>query len=321
MVIGFFTAFCFGPRPKTVFLKKKQHDKIIGDLDEYLNIQENKVDGVLPWAQKKIVWNDEGKKNQSDWAIIYIHGFSASLGEISPVPERVAEKLGANIFFTRLAGHGLKNAREMEGIDINDWYADVQEALEIGKRIGKKLILISTSTGGTLVTQALADFPASYNIVGSIFISPNFKLKYKSAMIFKLPWYNFFIPFLLGSVRKWQPASSEQKKFWTTTYPTVALTQVVASVTAVQKLNFGKITTPGLFMFSDRDTVVDPLMTARVASEWGGPSKIIKIEIGPDQDDKGTHVVLGDILSPSRTKFGVRTIYDWISSLEVLREK
>jgi hypothetical protein len=62
LVIGFFAAFCLGPRPKTVFLKKNQQGKIIGDLDDYLNIQENKVDGVLPWAQKKIVWNDEGKK-------------------------------------------------------------------------------------------------------------------------------------------------------------------------------------------------------------------------------------------------------------------
>ncbi len=44
----------------------------------------------------------------------------------------------------------------MELCSISSWMKDLHEALEIGSKIGEKVILMSSSTGGTIsVTSAL----------------------------------------------------------------------------------------------------------------------------------------------------------------------
>ena len=71
-----------------------------------MNCQNLKIRGILPWTKKRIIWNNPNLKSKSEIAFIYIHGFSASLGEIRPVPDILVENLNANLF-TRLSGHGL----------------------------------------------------------------------------------------------------------------------------------------------------------------------------------------------------------------------
>jgi alpha-beta hydrolase superfamily lysophospholipase len=101
-----------------------------------------------------------------------VHGFSATRQEIAPVPERVAAALGANLFETRLAGHG----RERDGlVDVRaeQWLDDGRELLGVGRALGERLTLIGTSTGATLAL-ALASHP-DFRVVDSlVLISPNF---------------------------------------------------------------------------------------------------------------------------------------------------
>ncbi|MDD4273595.1 MAG: hypothetical protein PHG14_07705 [Desulfobacter postgatei] len=37
---------------------------------------------------------------------VYIHGFSATRKETAPLSDLVAKTLNANLFYTRLSGHG-----------------------------------------------------------------------------------------------------------------------------------------------------------------------------------------------------------------------
>ena len=75
------------------------------DLVAWLSEREAKVPALREGAAKRIVWA-ETPGDQTDWAVIYLHGFSASAEEIRPVPDRVAAALGANLYFTRMTGHG-----------------------------------------------------------------------------------------------------------------------------------------------------------------------------------------------------------------------
>ena len=76
------------------------------DLDCWLNSSEKKHE-VIEGTEAKIEWAKNSKQRR-DLCILYIHGFSASRQEISPTVSVIAEKLGANAVYTRLAGHGLK---------------------------------------------------------------------------------------------------------------------------------------------------------------------------------------------------------------------
>ena len=70
---------------------------------------------IRPGLQKEIVWANPATKTKTPLAIVYIHGFSASKGEVRPLPDKVASALGANLFFTRLTGHGEDGAAMAEG--------------------------------------------------------------------------------------------------------------------------------------------------------------------------------------------------------------
>lgn len=75
------------------------------DIDSLLKSQENVVRGLRPGTEKKVLWA-QGNGVKSKTSIVFIHGFSASRIEIDPVVDLIAAELNANVYFTRLRGHG-----------------------------------------------------------------------------------------------------------------------------------------------------------------------------------------------------------------------
>ena len=81
-------------------------DDLPENLDEYLNGIESRVAGITPNTEKKIFWYSKPSL-VTPRSIIYIHGYSASRQEVSPLVENLASRLQCNLYFTRLTGHGL----------------------------------------------------------------------------------------------------------------------------------------------------------------------------------------------------------------------
>src|SRR4051812_39662238 len=48
--------------------------------------------------EARIVWQNDSLKQKTDYAIVYLHGFSASREEGSPVHTDFAKKFGCNLF-------------------------------------------------------------------------------------------------------------------------------------------------------------------------------------------------------------------------------
>ena len=71
---------------------------------------------VVPGAEKRITWFQGKENSRTEFAVIYLHGFSATRQELSPVPELLATKLQANLFETRLHGHGLEPQSRLQAI-------------------------------------------------------------------------------------------------------------------------------------------------------------------------------------------------------------
>ncbi|MEO1549422.1 MAG: alpha/beta hydrolase [Pseudomonadota bacterium] len=298
----------FGPREPVA--RAPFDPKGIGDdIDAYLARNESAVPDIRPGAAKRVDWAGEpGRKTPV--ALVYLHGFSASASEISPVPEQVAQALGANLYFARFAGHG-RDGAAMATATLPLWRRDVAEALAIGARLGERVIVMATSTGAPLLTLEME----GVDLAGVVLISPNFKVRATGAVLLNMPYARAILPRLLGPERGFEPETPGHAAGWTTRYPTQAVVPMAAAVEAAAKLDPGRFAVPALFVFSDRDQVVDPAQTRQVAQAWGGPVTLAPQVPGPG-DDQDAHVLAGDAMSPGLTEGVVQEVLRWVETLE-----
>ena len=78
------------------------------DIDSYLADAERLVTAqyeLIPDTEKRVTWYAEPGARTA-YAVVNLHGFSATRQETAPLAERVAASLAANLFETRLSGHG-----------------------------------------------------------------------------------------------------------------------------------------------------------------------------------------------------------------------
>ena len=294
-------------------LKSNFKVNLIGnDLDQYLKNKEHQFTDLKKDVQKRIIWYGN-KKNKTNISIVYIHGFSASSEEVRPLPDLIAKDTKANIFYTRLTGHG-RSSSAMGLASISNWINDLHEAIEIGSMIGQQIILISTSTGGTLSAISALNKSFSKKILGYIFISPNFGINHQFADLISWPYSEYWLHLLIGKTRNVKPRNDLDKKFWTLSYPTKALIPMARLVKKINEQDFTSVKKPALFYFSMEDKVVEPKKTLEFIKNWGGKSKTINVKMSKF-DDKYSHVIAGDILSPKQTQFARKKMVEWIKSL------
>lgn len=283
------------------------------DIEAYLTRTESRFPDIRDGVAKRIVWAGEPGE-QTDIAVLYIHGFSATSEEIRPVPDLVAASLEANLYFTRLTGHG-RTGNAMAEAQAEDWIADMAETMAIGRRIGDRLLVIGTSTGATLAALAANDPALSRDMAGVVLISPNFGLRSRSAKILDMPFARVWGPILAGDRRSFAPLNDRHAAFWTTEYPTAALFPMATLVREALIQDYGDATMPALFIYAPEDQVIDPTVIPSIIEDWGGPVREELRVMGPG-DDPNSHVIAGDILSPGQTETTVQMILDWAQVLE-----
>jgi esterase/lipase len=303
--------YAFGSRPDMTQNITFDAASIDFDADAYLSKSEAKVADIRENAEKEIVWNNPVTKEQTDIAIVYIHGFSASKVEVAPVAQNVAKALGANLFLTRLEGHGTTGA-DLGNATMSGWMNDTAEAIAIGKRIGKKVILLSASTGGSLSTWAAAQDQLKDQIDGLAMISPNYAVHGAPTWLMNIRWAETILPALLGAERSFEPSNEGQAKGWTTSYPSKAVFPMATLLRTLEGLDYASIQKPALFIYSTKDMVVVPQKIEEVISKWGGKTETMIVD---DSTDSHNHVIAGDILSPTTTEKVSNAIIEWATKL------
>ena len=278
------------------------------DPEAYLACVEAAVPSVRPGLAKEIVWADPATKAKTPIAIVYVHGFSASKGEVRPLPDRVAAALGANLFFTRLTGHGQDGAAMATG-SVNAWVNDYAEALAIARTIGEKVVVVGVSTGASLASFAASRPDLFGDVAGLVMISPNYGVQAAGAEILTMPWGAQIARLVAGAERGFEPLNELQAKLWTTRYPIEATLPMAALTRLAYEAPVGETRVPALFVFSDKDAVVRPELTREIAAKWGAPHEIVTVD---DSGDPSNHVIAGDALSPSTTEPLAAKIVDWI---------
>jgi alpha-beta hydrolase superfamily lysophospholipase len=303
--------YLLGPRVKVDTTIRFDASAIGDDPDAYLADREAGVADLDPDLAKEIVWADPRSRARTPLAIVYVHGFSASKGEIRPVPDRVAEDLGANLFYTRLAGHGRDGAAMAEAT-VNDWVNDYAEAIAIGRAIGERVLVVATSTGAALATWGATQPELAEDVAGLALISPNYAVQAAGAQLLTMPWGLQIAELVVGPERGFEPINEMHARYWTTRYPTAATLPMAAVTELAREAPVETVEVPALFIFSNADAVVSPEATRDIAERWGAPHEQMIVE---GSDDPSNHVIAGDALSPSTTTLVAGRISAWAASL------
>ncbi len=278
------------------------------DVEAWLADKEARVPNLRPGAEKQVVWAFPASRARTPLAIVYVHGFSASKDEIRPVPDRVAATLGANLFFTRLTGHG-RDGPAMAEASVKAWVDDYAEALAVGRRLGERVVVVAVSTGASIAAWAATRPDLAEGVAGYVLISPNFGVQAGGAGFLAGPWGLPIARLVAGDERGFEPLNDAHGRFWTTRYPTEALLPMAAMVELAAAAPVEKATAPALFILSDQDKVVRPAITREIAGRWGAAHELRTVE---QSDDPSHHVIAGDALSPDNNDRVVDWIVEWV---------
>lgn len=277
-------------------------------VETWLDRREQAADAawsLVPGTAKRIRWHTPDVKTPC--SIVYVHGFSATRAEIAPTTERVAELLGANLFETRLSGHG-RREQALVGTDAEAWLTDAAEAIAIGAAIGDRVVVIGTSTGATLAL-ALARHPVMEHVSALVMLSPNFAPASPGAAWLTRPFGPQIGRLVSGPTRSWTPHNPAQARYWTTSYPieaAVELMRVVDGANAVLPVELGADL---LVVMSPDDRVVLPAATRKAYRAIGAPRKNL---VEMHAEDPSAHILGGDILSPGTTESLAGLIADFV---------
>lgn len=308
LVGGLALVFVLGPRASVE--PDYTPPTLPADLDAYLTEAEARFADLRPEVEKQIVWADSSRR-KTPVAVVYLHGFSATRQETRPLSDTLAARLGANLFYTRLTGHGRTDDALGEAT-AEDWLADAAEALAIGQRLGERVVLVGTSTGATLGVW-LAAQPATPDLLALVMISPNFYPKDPSARFLLWPWGKQLLRLMQGEYREWPPRNERQKLYWTTRYPSRVLVELMSLVDLVEKTDLGRISAPTLVLYSPNDQVISAArIEARFPEIGASMKRLVPVEVSGDSSN---HVIAGDVLSPETTLPLADEIFDFLQPL------
>jgi esterase/lipase len=287
--------------------------QINGDLDAWLAASEHAAGlstELIPDTEKRIRWFAGHRGSRTRYSLVYLHGFSATRQEIAPVGEWVADRLGANLFETRLRGHG-QIQNPLVGVRAEDWLEDAAEALAVGAAIGGEIILMGTSTGATLAL-AMAGHPSFAHVGYLVLISPNFAPRDPSAEFLTWPGGPQLAYMVAGDTRSWTPRNDLQARYWSTTYPMDAVIEMMRLVKYVRAQLPMRLEQPLLVIYSPADQVVDTARITQAYEQMHSPRQQL-IEI-PVSGDPSNHVLAGSIMSPETNAAVSDSIVEFINS-------
>jgi alpha-beta hydrolase superfamily lysophospholipase len=279
------------------------------DLDRALADAERDVGGVKPALAKGIIWRDPASKARTPLAVVYLHGFSASRGELSPVPEQVADSMGANLFFTRLRAHGRVDGEAFATVRASDWIDDAREAMAIGRRIGDSVIVIATSTGATLALEMAVEDPSL--IAAMVLVSPNHDPQDARARFVSGPLGRPLARLIGGSHYGFTPSNAAHAELWTPRYRSEAIPAMMDLVNHERSLDLSVLRLPVLTLYTTHDDVVRVDLIESRHAELGSRRKRIV-----DVKEATRHEMASTALAPAVVAPVVREIVAFLREVE-----
>jgi esterase/lipase len=296
-ILALFVIYFLGPQPpKPVLNDILPAVASIDALDSYITAMEA-PHKIKPNNQAKIIWADSSK-SQTEYALVYLHGFSASQMEGDPVHQNIAKQFNCNLYLARLAEHGIDTTEDLMNLTADQYWESAKLAYAIGKQIGKKVILMSTSTGGTLALQLASVYP---EIAGLILYSPNIEVFNPSAPLLDNPWgLQIGRAVLKSNYVDIKYKDSAYPKYWNSHYRIEAIVALQNLLEATMtEATFKKIHQPTLALYyykdeAHQDNVVKVKAIQKMMQQIATPANL-KMEMAIP--NAGNHVIASPIVS------------------------
>ena len=278
--------------------------------------------GVAPHSTERLTIHNEAKDG---YAILYIHGFGATRAEGEAVGDTIAEALNANIYYARLPGHGT-TAEAHAAATFDQYLQEMETTLLQMPKLGKKVILMGTSTGA-LVATFLARWHSD-KLHAVILASPFWDFGDKSARLLNFPGGLELGQLVLGKDRdaRWKKDPGNRQhpdyfKYWLAKQKFAAVVNLNnLRRYIVKKDNIERITVPvlGLIYFKDsdnRDDTIDikkvrnyfPLLGKEFLPAGNPKNKLVEIA-------DGNHVMLSAYVRTDKEKINAE-ILGWLKRL------
>lgn len=294
LVIVLILLYAFGPHPTTPVYSMQLPVVPAEPLRLEKYIEQNEAKHILKTNNEaRIVWYNDSLKQKTKYAIVYLHGFSASQEEGRPIHTNIAKEFGCNLYLSRLAEHGIDTAEPMVHFTPEAYWESAKEAFMIGRQLGEKVILMGTSTGCTNALQLAASYPGDVGAL--VLLSPNVALFNDKAWVLNKPWGLQIANLVNGG----DHIVSEDprpiyKQYWYWRYPLVATTQLQEYLqTTMTEETFQQVKQPLLMLYYykddiHQDSVVSIPAMLKMYDELGTPKeKKIKESI----PNAGNHVL------------------------------
>lgn len=261
------------------------------ELEQFVAANEAKHN-VKPDNEGRIVWYDSTKK-KTPYSIVYLHGFTASQEEGDPVHRDFAKKFGANLYLPRLADHGIDTTEQLLYFNGDRFWESAKEAMMIGKAIGEKVILMSTSTGGTVALMLAGEFPEDVHAL--INLSPNIAVNNGTIWIANNPWGLQIARKVVGGDYQVITDFEEPRlQYWNAKYrleSVSALQEIIED--KMNKSTFEKVKCPSLTLYyykseTEQDPTVKVSAMLEMNSQLGTPADMKVVKSIPNA---GAHVI------------------------------
>jgi len=296
-------AYLLGPKPSQPHYATNMPEvPTIGQLEDYVHHIEH-LHKIKPDNEAEIIWADSSLKQQTEYAVVYLHGYSASKEEGNPVHRYLAKTLKANLYLARLADHGIDTTSAMEYMTADRLWESAKQALQIGKRLGKKVIIASTSTGGTLALKLAATYPEVNSL---ILLSPNIAINDPLAFMLNNPWGLQISRIVMGGKERildWR--SDQYKKYWYARYRLESVVELQELLeTSMTRETFQAVKQPLLLLYyykneKEQDPVVRVDAMLKMYDELGTPAQLKSKKAIPNAANHviGSHITSKDLKS------------------------
>jgi len=270
-------------------------------LEQFISNNEAKHK-LKPDNEARVLWLNDSLKQQTEYAVVYLHGFSASQEEGDPVHYEFAQKFGCNLFLSRLSDHGVDTTEPLLNFTAEHVWNSAKEAYAIGRQLGKKVILMATSTGGTLALKLAAEYP---EIAGLILLSPNIAINDSKAWLLNNHWGLQIAKMVKGKYNRAKDTTALYAQYWNNKYrieSTVQLEELLE--TTMKESTFKKVKQPTLLLYyykdeEHQDAVVKVSAMKRMFNQLATPDSLKRQVPIPNAGDHviGSYVKSKDIQS------------------------
>ena len=244
---------------------------------------------ITPGTEKLVVWSG-GAPRRADLALVFIHGYTGSRQSLAPVLDHVAGRMEANLFCTRLTGGGL-GADAIGDATLAHWQRDLAEAAQIGAVIGRRVVMVGMSTGGTLAAWWVAQQPHTAALV---MVSPNFWPRNRGVRLLLTPAGPLLARLLVGRYRDLSGHNALEDRYWTTRHHSRSLVPMMQAVQLGRRAPLEQIRCPALVVYTEHDRVVSVAAIKRAYERLGSARKRLLDLPGADQ-----HELAGAIQAPA----------------------